>query len=44
MARQTGSMLVSVLLTSDQTFLTNYYGNKKLWPLSISIENIHSFI
>ncbi|KAF8429879.1 hypothetical protein BGX38DRAFT_1105198 [Terfezia claveryi] len=39
-----GSLLVPVLLTSDQTCLTNFSGDKKLWPLFMSIGNIHSEI
>ncbi|KAF8419153.1 hypothetical protein BGX38DRAFT_1280452 [Terfezia claveryi] len=39
-----GSSLVPVLLTSDQTCLTNFSGDKKLWPLFMSIGNIHSEI
>jgi len=35
-------MLVPVLLMSDQTFPTNLYGDKKLWPLFMSIANIRS--
>jgi len=31
-----------VLLTFDQTFLTNFSGDKKLWPLFMSIGNIRS--
>jgi len=37
-----GSMLVPVLLASDQKHLTNFSRDKKLWPLYISIENIKS--
>ncbi|KAF8429990.1 hypothetical protein BGX38DRAFT_1104985 [Terfezia claveryi] len=39
-----GSSLVPVLLTSDQTCLTNFSGDKKLWPLFMSIGNIRSEI
>ncbi|KAF8414436.1 hypothetical protein EV426DRAFT_579176 [Tirmania nivea] len=39
-----GSMLIPVLLASDQTHLTNYSGDKKLWPLYMSIGNIKSTI
>ena len=44
MALSAGSTLVPVLLTSDQTFLTNFSGDKKLWPLFMSSRNIHSRI
>ncbi|KAF8441111.1 hypothetical protein BGX38DRAFT_1096925 [Terfezia claveryi] len=36
--------LVPVLLASDQTHLTNFSGDKKLWPLYMSIGNIKSSI
>ncbi len=36
--------LVPVLLASDQTHLTNFSGDKKLWPVYISIGNIDSTI
>ncbi|KAF8415553.1 hypothetical protein BGX38DRAFT_1082968, partial [Terfezia claveryi] len=39
-----GLSLVPVLLTSDQICLMNCSGNKKLWPLFMSIVNIHSEI
>ena len=39
-----GSTLIPVLLSSDQTFLTNFSGDKKLWPLFMSIGNIRSYI
>ncbi|KAF8420920.1 hypothetical protein BGX38DRAFT_1108490 [Terfezia claveryi] len=39
-----GSSLVLVLLMSNQTCLTNFSGDKKLWPLFMSIGNIHSEI
>ncbi|KAF8414746.1 hypothetical protein BGX38DRAFT_1110774 [Terfezia claveryi] len=39
-----GTSLVPVLLTSDQTCLTNFSGDKKLWPLFMTIGNIHSEI
>lgn len=39
-----GSTLIPVLLTSDQTCLTNFSGDKKLWPLFMSIGNIRSHI
>src|SRR5258706_2335323 len=34
--------LIPILLTSDQTHLTNFSGDKKLWPVYISIGNITS--
>ncbi|KAF8416904.1 hypothetical protein BGX38DRAFT_1070840, partial [Terfezia claveryi] len=39
-----GCTLVPVIRTSDQTFLTNFSGDKKLWPLFMSIGNIPSHI
>ncbi|KAF8424430.1 hypothetical protein BGX38DRAFT_1107338 [Terfezia claveryi] len=39
-----GCTLVPVILTSDQTFLTNFSGDKKLWPLFMSIGNIPSHV
>ncbi|KAF8442652.1 hypothetical protein BGX38DRAFT_1096099, partial [Terfezia claveryi] len=39
-----GSSLVPILLTSDQTCLTNFSGDKKLWPLFMSIGNIRAEI
>ncbi|KAF8431494.1 hypothetical protein BGX38DRAFT_1083830, partial [Terfezia claveryi] len=39
-----GCMVVPVLLASDQTHLTNFSGDKKLWPLYMSIGNIKSTI
>lgn len=44
MALPRGSTLVPILLTSDQTCLTNFAGDKKLWPLYMSIGNICSQI
>ncbi|KAF8427093.1 hypothetical protein BGX38DRAFT_1106329 [Terfezia claveryi] len=38
------SSLVPVLFKSDQTCLTNFSGDKKLWPLFMSIGNILSEI
>jgi len=35
-----GSTLVPVVLASDQTYVTNFSRDKKLWPLYISIGNI----
>ncbi|KAF8417171.1 hypothetical protein BGX38DRAFT_1109459 [Terfezia claveryi] len=39
-----GSSLVPILITSDQTCLTNFSGDKKLWPIFISVGNIPSAI
>ena len=39
-----GSTLIPVLLASDQTHLTQFSGDKKLWPVYISLGNIHSSI
>ncbi|KAF8415846.1 hypothetical protein EV426DRAFT_541644, partial [Tirmania nivea] len=39
-----GSMLIPVLLAYDQTYLTNYSRDKKLWPLYMSIGNIKSIV
>ncbi|KAF8446789.1 hypothetical protein BGX38DRAFT_1093917, partial [Terfezia claveryi] len=39
-----GSSLVPILLTSDQTCLMNFSGDKKLWPLFMSIGNIRAEI
>ena len=39
-----GSTLVPALLASDQTHLTNFSGDKKLWPLYMSIGNIKSTV
>ncbi|KAF8415498.1 hypothetical protein BGX38DRAFT_1110177, partial [Terfezia claveryi] len=36
--------LVPVLLTSNQTCLMNFSRDKKLWPLFMTISNIHSEI
>ncbi|RPB21313.1 hypothetical protein L211DRAFT_769374, partial [Terfezia boudieri ATCC MYA-4762] len=36
--------LVSILLVSDETHLTNFSGDKKLWPVYMSIGNIGSSI
>ena len=38
------STLVPVLLTLDQTHLTNFSGDKKLWPIYMSIGNINSIV
>ena len=39
-----GSTLVPVLFASDATYLTNFSGDGKVWPLYISIGNIRSSI
>jgi len=39
-----GSTLVPVLLASDQTHLTNFSGDKKLWPVYMSIRNIQATV
>ncbi|KAF8433378.1 hypothetical protein BGX38DRAFT_1101988, partial [Terfezia claveryi] len=39
-----GSSLIPILITSNQTSLTNFSGNKKLWPIFMSLENIPSDI
>ncbi|KAF8435241.1 hypothetical protein BGX38DRAFT_1074065, partial [Terfezia claveryi] len=39
-----GTTLVPILLASDQTHLTNFSGDKKLWPLYMSIGNIKSSV
>lgn len=39
-----GSMLVPVLLVLDQTHLTNFSRDKKLWPVYMSIGNINSSV
>ena len=39
-----GTTLLPVLLASDQTHLTNFSGDKKLWPVYMSIANISSTI
>ena len=44
MALPRGSTLVPILLTSDQTCLTTFAGDKKLWPLYMSIGNNSSQI
>ncbi|KAF8414522.1 hypothetical protein BGX38DRAFT_1110980 [Terfezia claveryi] len=38
------SSLVPILITSDQTCLTNFSGDKKLWPIFMSVGNIPSAI
>ena len=37
-------LTVPVLLTSDQTLLTNYSVDKKLWPSFMSLGNIRAEI
>jgi len=37
-----GSTLIPLLFTSDETHLTNYSGDKKLWPVYMTIRNIAS--
>ncbi|KAF8423067.1 hypothetical protein EV426DRAFT_534593, partial [Tirmania nivea] len=39
-----GSTLVPVLLASDKPHLTNFSGDKKLWPVYMSIGNIASTV
>lgn len=39
-----GSTLIPVLFASDQTHLTNFSGDKKLWPWYMSIGNIESTV
>ncbi|KAF8460148.1 hypothetical protein BDZ91DRAFT_785483 [Kalaharituber pfeilii] len=39
-----GSTLVPILLASDGTHLTNYSGDKKIWPVYMSIGNITSSV
>jgi len=39
-----GSTLVLVLFASDATYLTNFSGDGKAWPLYMSIGNIRSSI
>lgn len=39
-----GDFLIPVLLGSDETFLTNFSGDKNIWPLYVSIGNIPSNI
>ncbi|KAF8435876.1 hypothetical protein BDZ91DRAFT_671644, partial [Kalaharituber pfeilii] len=38
------STVVPILLGSDQIYLTNYSGSKKLWPIYLTIRNICSII
>lgn len=35
-----GSFLIPVFLGSDETFQTNYSGDKNIWPLHVSVGNI----
>ena len=37
-----GGTLIPILLASDGTHLTNFSGDKKLWPVYMSIGNISS--
>src|SRR6266550_6054484 len=37
-----GSTIVPVLGSSDQTHLTNYSGDKKEWPVFLSLGNVRS--
>src|SRR5437016_6190143 len=37
-----GGILVPILLASDETHLTNFSGDMKLWPVYISIGNIRT--
>ncbi|KAF8448221.1 hypothetical protein BGX38DRAFT_1093285 [Terfezia claveryi] len=39
-----GSSLIPILITSDQICLTNFSGDKKLWPIFMSLGNIPSDI
>jgi len=39
-----GGTLVPMLFTSDATYLTNFSGDGKVWPLYMSIENIKSSV
>ena len=39
-----GGTFVPILLASDETHLTNFSGDKKLWPVFMSIGNILSSI
>jgi len=39
-----GSSLIPVLITCDQTCLTNFSRDKKLWPMFMSLGNIPSGI
>ena len=36
--------MVPVLFTSDATYLTNFSGDSKVWPLYMSIRNIKSSV
>ena len=38
----TGAMLVPIIGMSDQTHLTNFSGDKKAWPVYITIGNLPS--
>src|SRR5205809_6356026 len=37
-------MVVPVILTSDKTHLTNFSGDKKAWPLYLTIGNLPSTV
>ena len=37
-------MVVSVILTSDETYLTNFSRDKKAWPLYLTIRNLPSTV
>ena len=39
-----GATVILIWLLSDQTHLTNFSGGKKLWPVYMTIGNIHSNI
>ena len=39
-----GATLIPILLASDETQLTNFSGDKKLWPVYMSIGNIRSSV
>ena len=39
-----GVMIIPIILVSDQTYLTNFLGDKKLWPIYMTVGNIHSSI
>ena len=39
-----GATIISIILASDQTHLTNFSGDKKLWPIYMTVGNIYSSI
>ena len=39
-----GATLVPILLASDETNLTNFSGDKKLWPVYMSMGNIRNSV